>query len=186
MFMDKFARMFGLGEVAVSELKTAPISVEDVAFFDEEWRTIEHSPGYMVSSRGRVWSNRSKIVLKQGTTSSDHQIVCLGTPGNAHYVHALVCEAWHGPRPDGMVCCHNDGDPTNNTPENVRWDTWHSNVLDRSKHAKSFRKLTADDVREIRAMDIKRGDVKVLAERLNVSRATIHSVLRKRSHKRVK
>lgn len=51
-----------------------------------------------------------------------------------YQVHALVLEAFIGPRPSGMVCCHNDGDPLNNSVDNLRWDTQASNILDIVKH----------------------------------------------------
>ncbi len=46
----------------------------------------------------------------------------------------LVCEVFHGPCPDGMECCHNDGNPLNYHPSNVRWDTPKNNQADRVKH----------------------------------------------------
>lgn len=49
-------------------------------------------------------------------------------------VHSLVLKAFVGPRPDGMQGCHNDGDPQNNSIENLRWDTAAGNTLDRVRH----------------------------------------------------
>lgn len=49
-------------------------------------------------------------------------------------VHSLVLEAFVGPRPPGMVCCHNNGDPADNRLENLRWDTQSSNLFDAVKH----------------------------------------------------
>lgn len=45
-------------------------------------------------------------------------------------VHQLVLEAFIGPRPAGMMACHNDGNPANNRVENLRWDTQSSNIFD--------------------------------------------------------
>ena len=45
-------------------------------------------------------------------------------------IHLLVLEAFVGPRPEGLVGCHNDGDVTNNTLENLRWDTQANNIQD--------------------------------------------------------
>lgn len=42
--------------------------------------------------------------------------------------------AFVGPRPDGMVTCHNDGNPANNNLSNLRWDTQSNNQLDAVKH----------------------------------------------------
>jgi len=50
-------------------------------------------------------------------------------------VHVLVLEAFVGPRPDEhFVGCHNDGDPSNNRLENLRWDSRANNGLDTVKH----------------------------------------------------
>lgn len=50
------------------------------------------------------------------------------------WVHRLVLSAFTGPCPPGMECCHNDGDPSNNRPENLRWDTRSSNARDKRVH----------------------------------------------------
>jgi len=49
-------------------------------------------------------------------------------------VHTLVAKAYIGDRPDGMFCCHNDGDRMNNHFLNLRWDTPKSNSADRVIH----------------------------------------------------
>lgn len=49
-------------------------------------------------------------------------------------VAVLVLLAFVGPRPKGMECCHNDGDPENNSLDNLRWDTHSSNVYDAIRH----------------------------------------------------
>jgi hypothetical protein len=72
--------------------------------------------------------------------------------------HTLVLTAFVGPRPVGLECCHNDGNPWNNCLENLRWDTPKSNQRDRAKHGTSNRgercvsaKLTEAQVAAIRA-----------------------------------
>jgi hypothetical protein len=50
------------------------------------------------------------------------------------YVHSLVAEAFIGPRPPGLEVCHGDGIPTNNRPENLRYGSHGSNLLDRVRH----------------------------------------------------
>ncbi|HEY2088702.1 MAG TPA: NUMOD4 motif-containing HNH endonuclease [Mycobacterium sp.] len=49
-------------------------------------------------------------------------------------VSVLVAEAFIGTRPEGMWCCHNNGDATNNRPENLRWDTPSANYHDMARH----------------------------------------------------
>ena len=51
-------------------------------------------------------------------------------------LHRLVLEAFVGPCPDNMVACHDNGDPADNRPDNLRWDTQASNVRDTVKHGR--------------------------------------------------
>jgi hypothetical protein len=78
--------------------------------------------------------------------------------GRNYYTHRLVLLAFVGPCPEGLEGCHNDGDPSNNRLDNLRWDTRESNMADQIKHGVTTRgvkqwkaKLTAQRVREIRA-----------------------------------
>jgi hypothetical protein len=49
-------------------------------------------------------------------------------------VHTLVLDAFVGPRPQGMVCCHIDGVRTNNLLSNLRWGTSSENNYDIVRH----------------------------------------------------
>lgn len=49
-------------------------------------------------------------------------------------IHRLVLEAFVGPCPPGMECCHNDGNYRNNRVENLRWDTHAANMADKRSH----------------------------------------------------
>ncbi len=49
-------------------------------------------------------------------------------------VHHLVAAAFIGPRPEGMVICHNNGDPLDNRVENLRYDTQAANIEDMYAH----------------------------------------------------
>lgn len=121
-----------------------------------EWRPIAGYEGfYDVSNTGLVRSHpRHYPVRRYGKTFTQFrkgQLMRLqktchgyfevrlraksrGCPNRAFLVHRLVLEAFVGPRPLGMHCCHNDGDPTNNSVDNLRWDTPSANVLDSIRH----------------------------------------------------
>ena len=44
-------------------------------------------------------------------------------------IHRAVCEAFHGPAPEGKpIVLHLDEDATNNRPENLRWGTQKENL----------------------------------------------------------
>jgi Ni/Co efflux regulator RcnB len=49
-------------------------------------------------------------------------------------IHQVVCETYHGPRPDGLEVAHADGDPANNAAANLRWSTPSGNSADRARH----------------------------------------------------
>jgi hypothetical protein len=46
------------------------------------------------------------------------------------YVHHIIAEVFIGPRPVGLVVCHFDGDRTNNSVDNLRYDSRVENNLD--------------------------------------------------------
>ena len=91
----------------------------------EEWRKVEHVPGLKgnvhVSNFGRVKTDR---------------VVTLGNIGGGYYkmsltindkpkvqmVHALVCGAFHGAKPDWASSVnHKDRNTLNNRPSNLEW-----------------------------------------------------------------
>lgn len=130
-------------------------------------------PGYRVGDDGSVWScveggckprlGEVWRALKPHSNPSGHLRVSLGK-GDLRYVHVLVLEAFVGPCPEGMECCHWDGDPSNNRLDNLRWDTPKANHADSVRHGTAVfapgtsstrgegnpsSKLTEDQVREI-------------------------------------
>lgn len=120
------------------------MSTDDLT--DESWEPI---PGferfYEVSDLGRVRSLdrvdalgalRQGRILQPSTSPYGHLHVSLYVGGRRHTrrVHRLVLEAFAGIAPDGTECCHNNGDPTDNRLENLRWDTPGANRLDSVGH----------------------------------------------------
>ena len=78
--------------------------------------------------RGRLLSTKPSVV------GYPRVALTRGSKPTHTYVHTLVLAAFAGPRPDGMEACHGDGDRTNNTASNLRWDTRAENAKDRIKH----------------------------------------------------
>lgn len=118
---------------------------------DEEWRpVIEWEGVYEVSSEGRVRSLDRVSILRDGreifypgrylklkVNNGGHLYVRLNRPGDRNvqrYVHRLVMQSFVGECPSGMEVCHNNGDPTDNRVDNLRYDTHSSNVSDRRAH----------------------------------------------------
>lgn len=103
----------------------------------EEWKDIKGHDGlYQVSNTGKVKSLRSGKILKAYSVECGHQRINLGRRERGLWVHRLVLEAFVGSCPPGMECCHNNGDPSDNRLDNLRWDTKKSNRQDRNKHGK--------------------------------------------------
>lgn len=80
----------------------------------EQWRPVP-LPGlehlYQVSSHGRVRSQVSHRVISGGVTSAGYRRVLISSkPGHhnkrSHYIHRLVCEAFHGTPCDGQQVDH--------------------------------------------------------------------------------
>jgi HNH endonuclease len=68
-------------------------------------------------------------------------------------VHKLVLLTFVGECPEGMESCHRDGNPLNNSLENLRWDSRTANGYDRLKHkTHNTQKLSEQDVKDIRWM----------------------------------
>lgn len=132
----------------------------------EEWRTIPSFPAYEASSLGRIrrvghfrWHGPGSILKTPISRCTGYQRVTLIGPfGRTDVnVHVAVCEAFHGPRPNGMQVAHSDGSRTNNKPSNLRWATPSENQKDRINHGTDIRGelvanaiLTVEAVREIR------------------------------------
>ena len=106
----------------------------------EAWLPVPGFEGwYEVSSAGRVRSLHTSAlrVLSQTQDRSGHMRVTLYRDGKAHpgkLVHQMVAGAFLGPRPDGFVCRHLNGNPTDNRPENLAWGTYSQNELDSVQH----------------------------------------------------
>jgi hypothetical protein len=98
---------------------------------------IPSEPGYYAGSDGSIWSLKGKSPLKRkaNLTTKNRDRLYISFAGRRNRsVHTLIIEAFVGPRPEGLECCHNDGNSLNNRPENLRWDTRKANAADAVKH----------------------------------------------------
>lgn len=88
---------------------------------------------YSASKEGDIWSlvmNKPRI-MKQCMSTTGYPMVSLWIDGRkkTKKTHQYIAQAWLGDRPEGMQVCHNDGVRTNNSVENLRYDTPKSNYL---------------------------------------------------------
>ena len=127
----------------------------------EEWRDAIGFEGfYKISNYGRILTVKSNTIKKLTIDKHDGRPYCCLWANNKQAQvrpHKLVLEAFVGKRPEGMECCHNDGNPQNNHLSNLRWDTAKNNHADKVRHGTTNRgencgtaKLTGIQVDAIR------------------------------------
>lgn len=116
----------------------------DTGMGKERWRDVVGYEGlYEVSNLGRVKSS----VVRRG---SDGRVLRprdngrgalrvrlhFGKKIQERYIHRLVLEAFVGPCPKGLECCHGPNhDKSDNRLCNLRWDTHYNNGQDYAKVA---------------------------------------------------
>jgi hypothetical protein len=168
---------------------------------EENWLPVVGYEGhYEVSDQGRVRSLDRRLsnvkgtpfmrgrILKPNTTRHRYPSVVLCALGVRTHkrIHRLVISAFVGPPPPGMECCHNDGDPSNNTLGNLRWGTHSDNMRDACAHGtfvNNSAKLRDADVLRIRSCYVRSSynvsNTRELAKEFGVSLGTIRGVISK-------
>jgi hypothetical protein len=92
---------------------------------EERWR--DYPDGvHVVSDRGRI----ARLLNVEGA----HRYPRVSIAGQKRYVHHLVAEAWHGPRPDGQWALHTDDDPERPHADNLSWGTPKQNAADAKRN----------------------------------------------------
>ena len=119
----------------------------------EQWRPVPGYEGYYeVSDHGNVRSVDRVVPRGKGTlTVRGSDTAQFPDPGgyrraNLHkdgintllLVHRIVMLAFGGPPSGDQIVCHNDGDPTNNHIDNLRWGTHSSNMYDKRAHGTDY------------------------------------------------
>lgn len=171
-----------------------------------EYRTISDVVGYRFGDNGTVQScvilggpkprlGNVWTDLKLTTTGRGYQVVGVRRNGRIRVfqVGFLVLEAFVGPKPPDMECCHGDGDPLNNRLDNLRWDTHQSNEDDKKRHGTrpkgsghAHAKLTEDQVREIRDIYARGGITKIgIARAFGLHHSTVLNILSRKGWRHV-
>lgn len=156
-----------------------------------EWRRIPISPyrSYEVSDVGDI--RRGSRVLRGYVDRYGYRTVLLyyAGLGKRFKVHRLVCEAFHGPAPEGTECAHLDGDKQNERVDNLAWVTRTENMRHNALHGKAGRggpkgeghpdaKLTANDVLQMRELFAAGMSGRALARKFGIGSAQASAIIR--------
>ncbi len=146
---------------------------------EEVWRDIPGYNGlYQASDLGHI---RVVRVLKGGYDRG-RLTVALSKRRKARsfHIHILVALTFLGPRPDGRVVAHNDGNPMNNRLSNLRYATQRENYQDSVRHGTAYigtrnwkSKLTEPLVLAIRAAC---GEQASIAKKYGIAQCTVSQI----------
>ncbi len=165
----------------------------DEHYTQEQWCVIWDAPDFMISNFGRVMrirairSARIGGIMKPWLSKDGYRMVSLYSDGErkGFQLHRLICKAFVGPAPSIYHhVAHNNGDPLDNRPTNLRWATPKENMADREAHGNTMHgttnhkaKLTEADVHYIRRQRKTYGVGMNLARRYGVSETTIADIM---------
>lgn len=126
---------------------------------DVKWREAPGFPQYQISNTGFLRSVKTQKNISQHECKTSkgfyYHVNIYNSDGVRKLVtiHRLVCEAFHGPPPEGKPYVnHDDGDKTNNHESNVYWSSHSGNV----KHA--YTNGLNDHVIKLQVSDLETGE----------------------------
>lgn len=174
-----------------------------------EVKELKDFPGYYVGSDGNIFSSRDSIGKGRGGGSFSYInknkfkklkprksslygyfAVSLSIDGKTYqrYIHRLICEAFHGPCPEGMECSHLNGDNIDNRPKNLKWETpkintnrkkEHGTQIDQSGFNNNKSKFNSlKDLENIFSLRYEGKTYKEIAEKMGVHESTIGGIIK--------
>ena len=127
----------------------------------DEARPAHTAPYLHVTRDGVITDTRRGKVLNHAEGHRYLRVFFTDDTGTytCRYVHILICEAWHGPRPTPRhEAAHHDDNPRHNHADNLAWKTRQGNADDMVRNGHSLagtrnrqHKLTDEQVRAMRA-----------------------------------
>jgi hypothetical protein len=177
----------------------------------ELWLPVpDYEGSYSVSSHGRVRSEARYVESTRGTSGvvfRRERILKPQYPGDKQYacvalyadrasvrfrVHVLVLLAFVGPRPEGFVARHLNGNSFDNRRRNLKWGTDAENRADARKHGTLYcgvrvntAKMDPDKVRQIRALAGRVTQAEI-AVQFGISKAQVSCIITRKNWKDVK
>lgn len=156
---------------------------------------VKNHPDYYVSMFGYVYSTKKdKLHRLKSQPDQDgylHVVLCTDSKPYTIKIQRLVALHFIGPKPEGEVVCHNDGDKANCHVENLRYDTQAANIADKVIHGTNIgpqgevngmSKLAADDVLELRRLRAEDNlTQRELGQRFGISREHARDIVNRKS-----
>jgi hypothetical protein len=164
---------------------------------EEIWKSVVgHEGFYEVSNLGRVRVSfdsinrdlkfRSGKILKLHFINNYFRVWFCAPKKKFGFVHSVVLSAFVGPRPNGLIARHLDGNSRNNCVENLTWGTSRQNINDKQIHGTQTRgsnhgtsKVVESDVIEIRRLRAEGLTLRAISERFPISCDAIHNIVRR-------
>jgi hypothetical protein len=108
----------------------------------ERWKIIPSIPTHEVSDTGRVRRMVDAGNWKAGKILTPHTdrdgYTRVKIAGSARPVHPLICEAFNGPCPPGLICRHLNDIKSDMRPENLAWGTYIQNYDDARRNGRLY------------------------------------------------
>lgn len=150
------------------------------------WKEIENYPNYLISDKGEIYNLRTKQIMKQHPDKDGYMVLNLSHKGakKCYRVHRLVAQAYI-PNPLNLdTVNHINHNKTDNCVDNLEWMNNIDNAKDGNKYSTYYKgekakaaKLSMQDARDIRQAYLNGISRKELADKYNVTTATIGNVI---------
>lgn len=161
-------------------------------------------PRYIVSADGTIIGPSGRVLKPHligppGRKCGSIGVHTLGTsrttPGRTKKwkIATVVCETFHGPRPDGMHVAHRDGNALNDAASNLAWKTPADNEADKVLHGTSpargencnLSKLTESQVRDIRYLRHSGATTISIAAKFGITTAAVSKIANRQTWRHI-
>jgi hypothetical protein len=154
-------------------------------------KDIPGATGYYAGEDGTIHSTRrgEPYQLKPSLING-YPVVWIRQNGEGKVieVHRLILEAFIGPRPEGMECCHRNGIKTDNRLSNLEWNTHKENTryaIEQGTFSRGerhgFSKLRNADIPTIRKMLREGMKIRTIAKHFGVGENAISHIKHRRN-----
>lgn len=143
-------------------------------------------PGYFVTDTGKIFSTKKTFqeIRPQLDRYGYHHFSARRNGRSVTVrVHHAVATAFHGPKPEGLVGAHMDGNKSNNCFDNIQWVTVEVNNSHKIKHgtvAKGSKintsRLKEHQIPAIRRLLSQGASLKEISDIFGVACGTINSI----------